>query len=102
MSSTDPRAMPRIREHVLDENRTAAYVPTKSAKSYKIEVVVVGMHRKRTPEEMEELRGGAERERAGRYRRAYEMLNLKVVAYPGGTLEIFWTGGSCKLSGTRW
>jgi len=70
--------MPRIWEHVLDENRT------------------------RTPEEMEELRGEAERERAGRYLRAYEKLNLKVVAYPGGTLEIFWTGGSCKLSGTRW
>jgi len=94
--------MPRIREHVLDENRTPVYVPTKSAKSYKIEVVVPGMHRKRTPKEMEELRGEAERERAGRYRRAYEMLNLKVVDYPGGTLEIFWTGGSCKLSGTRW
>jgi hypothetical protein len=55
-----------------------------------------------TPEEIKELRQEAEHERPERYRRAYEMLNLKVVAYPDGTLEISWTGGSCKLSGTRW
>jgi hypothetical protein len=56
----------------------------------------------RTPEEMEQLRREAERERAERYRTTYERLNLKVVAYPNGDLEISWTGGVCKLSGTRW
>jgi len=60
------------------------------------------MHRKRTPEEMKELRDEAERERAERYRTVYEMLNLKVVAYPEGDLEISWTGGVRHLSGIRW
>jgi hypothetical protein len=60
------------------------------------------MRSARGPEEIAELRREAERERAERYRRAYEMLNLKVVAYPDGTLDITWTGGRCKLSGTRW
>jgi hypothetical protein len=51
---------------------------------------------------MKELGDEAERERAGRYRRAYEMLDLKVVAYPEGDLEISWTGDVRHLSGTRW
>ena len=64
--------------------------------------VVPGMHRKRTPEETKELRDEAERERTGRYRGAYEKLDLKVVAYPEGDLAISWTGGVRHLSGRPW
>ncbi|HEX5850633.1 MAG TPA: hypothetical protein VFY59_15665, partial [Rubrobacter sp.] len=90
--------VPRIREYVIrDEYKGAG-----TNGHLRPQIVVPGMHRKRTPEEMKVLRDEAERERIGRYRRAYEMLDLKVVAYPDGTLEISWTGGGCKLSGTRW
>jgi hypothetical protein len=83
---------PPIREYVIkDEHKNKGLTPRS---------VVSGSHRKRTPEEMEQLRQEAERERAERYRRAYDMLNLKVVAYPDGTLEISWTGGFCKLQDT--
>ncbi len=90
--------VPRIRESVIrDEYKGAG-----SNGHLKPHLVVPGMHRKRTPEEMKKLKAEAERERTGRFRQAYEMLDLKVVAHPDGILEISWTGGSCKLSGTRW
>ena len=90
--------VPRIRESVMkDEHKSAG-----TSRHLKPHPVMPGMHRKRIPEEMKELTDEAERERAGRYRSAYEMLNLKAVAYPDGTLEISWTGGSCELSSTRW
>jgi site-specific DNA recombinase len=44
--------------------------------------------RRRTPEEMEELRLARERERGRRYRAVYELLGLKAVAHKDGTLEI--------------
>ena len=56
-----------------------------------------GTYRKRTPEELDQLRRTAERERAERYRWAYEKLGLKVIAYPDGALEITWLGGISKL-----
>ena len=59
-----------------------------------------GKFRRRTPEEMEQLRKEAERKQAERCRRIYEKLNLKVVAYPDGDLEISWTGGVRKLLDT--
>jgi hypothetical protein len=57
--------------------------------------------RQRTPEEMEELRERLERARAERYGATYGMLGLKVVGYLNGDLEISWTGGGCKLLGSR-
>jgi site-specific DNA recombinase len=94
--------LPRIREYTLDEEREkvyASYPPTK----FTPEVVVPGMHRKRTPEELDQLRREAERERDERYRWAYDKLGLKVVAYPDGILEITWRGGVSKLLGrSRW
>ena len=94
------RELPEIINHVPRIRET---VPKERPKSERLQphLVEPGSHRTRAPEEMEQLRREAERERAGRYRRAYEMLNLKVVAYPDGTIDISWTGGSCKLSGTR-
>ena len=90
--------VPRIRESVIRDE----YKSTGTDGRPEPRPVVPGMHRKRTLEEMKELRDEAERERVGRYRGAYEMIDLKVVAYPDGTLEISWSGGACKLSGTRW
>ena len=49
--------------------------------------------RQRTPEEMEELRDAEERERGRRYRAAYDMLGLKIVARRDGTLEVSGTFG---------
>ena len=57
--------------------------------------------RRRTPEEMKELRESRERERAERYGATYAMLGLKVIAHHGGSLEITWRGGGCKLLGSR-
>lgn len=49
--------------------------------------------RRRTPEEMEKLRNAEERERGRRYRAAYDMLGLKVVARKDGTLGVSGTFG---------
>jgi hypothetical protein len=49
--------------------------------------------RQRTPEEMEELRDAEERERGRRYRAAYDMLGLKIVARRDSTLEVSGTFG---------
>jgi len=49
--------------------------------------------RQRTPEEIEELRDAEERERGRRYRAAYDMLGLKIVARKDGTLEVSGTFG---------
>jgi hypothetical protein len=89
--------VPRIRESVVKDEHKSQYRDG----HFKPRLVVPGSHRKRTPEEIEQLRREAERERAERYQGAYEMLNLKVVAYPDKTLDISWTGGDCKLSGSR-
>jgi DNA invertase Pin-like site-specific DNA recombinase len=103
--------MPRIRERVRDEDHapvyalydeetgerigtTAARPPGKLAP----ELVVPGMHRKRTEEEMVALRTEAERDRAERYAWLYAELGLHVVAFPDGTLEITWHGGVSKLA----
>jgi len=91
--------MPRIRGYTTDEDRKkvyASYPPTELTP----EVVVPGMHRKRTPEEMAELHHKAANERAECYRELYEKLNLHVIAYPNRDLEISWFGGVRKLEGT--
>jgi site-specific DNA recombinase len=49
--------------------------------------------RKRTPEEIEELRDEEERERGRRYRAVYDMLGLKIVARKDRTLEVSGTFG---------
>jgi site-specific DNA recombinase len=107
--------VPRIREYVQREDRTPVYAlydeetgervgttTTRPPGKLVPELVVPGMHRKRTPEEMTALKAQAERERAERYRSLYERLNLQVVAYPNGDLEISWFGGVRKLSGGAW
>jgi hypothetical protein len=49
--------------------------------------------RRRTPQEMEELRLTRERERGRRYRAVYELLGLKALAQKDGALEISGTFG---------
>jgi thymidylate kinase len=89
--------VPRIREYVTEKMESSdTYILPDEAEI----TLEPGKYRKRTPEEIEQLRQQAERKRAERYRKVYEDLNLKVVAYPEGDLEISWTGGVCKLSGT--
>jgi hypothetical protein len=51
------------------------------------------MFRERTPEEMEELGRGQERERAERYRGVYTTLGLRMVAHQDGALELTWKAG---------
>jgi site-specific DNA recombinase len=107
--------LPRIREHVLDENRTPVYAlydeetgerigttTTRPAGKLAPELVVPGMHRKRPPEEIRALESEALDERARRYRTLYDRLDLHVVADPGGDLEISWIGGVRKVSGGAW
>jgi site-specific DNA recombinase len=90
--------MPRIREYERLDASPTYILPAEAEID-----LTQGKRRKRTPEEMEQLRREAERERAKRYQNVFDRLNLKVVAYPDGDLEISWTGGVCKLSGTsRW
>jgi site-specific DNA recombinase len=103
--------MPRIREYVQREDHTPVYAifdeetgervgttTTRPPGKLAPELVVPGMHRKRTPEEMEELRQEAERERARRYRGLYELLGLKVVAFKDKTLEVTGTFGVDKIT----
>jgi len=92
--------VPRIREYVTEKMESSDTYILPDEAEIKLEP---GKYRKRTPEEIEQLRQQAFRKRAERYRETYERLNLKVVAYPDGELEISWTGGVCKLLGTsRW
>jgi hypothetical protein len=51
------------------------------------------MFRGRTPQEVEGLRLGLERERAERYRAMYTNLGLRIVAHKGGALELTWRAG---------
>jgi hypothetical protein len=77
--------MPRIREYVVkDEHKS---------KQLKPHPVVPGMHRKRTPEEIEQLRQEAARERAERYQYMYAKLGLKAIVHRDGTLELTWKAG---------
>jgi hypothetical protein len=77
--------MPRIRECVIEDEH--------KSKHLKPHPVVPGMHRKRTPEEMEQLRQEAERERAARCQYTYAKLGLKAVAHRDGTLVFTWKAG---------
>jgi site-specific DNA recombinase len=86
--------MPRIREYVERDEYKTQYRPG----HLNPRPVVPGMHRKRTPEEMEELRQEAERERAERYRDLYERLGLKVVAFKDKTLEVTGQFGIGKIT----
>ena len=53
--------------------------------------------RERTPEETEELRERAERERSVRFRDLYEALDLRVVCHKDRSLEVFWGGSYCSV-----
>jgi len=91
--------LPRIREHTLSDERKAQLERDRhNGHGLKPYPVVPGTYRKRTPEEMEELRKEAERERAGRYRKLYERLGLKVVAFKDKTLEVTGTFGIGKIT----
>jgi hypothetical protein len=81
--------IPRIRENTLGEERKRVYANS-SATDFKAEIVVPGMHCKRTPEEMEQLRREAECERVEHYRDVYTKLGLRAVAHKDGTLELTW------------
>jgi hypothetical protein len=76
--------LPQIREPLMKDEYKSA-VPNGHLKP---RPVVPGMHRK------------AAKERAERYRSLCELLNLHVIAYPNGDLEISWFGGVWKLEGT--
>jgi site-specific DNA recombinase len=81
--------LPRIREYTLSHEHEAQLErDRRNADGLKPYPVIPGTHRKRTPEELEQLRREAERERDERYRWAYEKLGLKVLACPDGPLEI--------------
>ncbi len=54
--------------------------------------------RRRTPEEIEELRKKQGRERAERYLWVYGLLGLQVVAHKDGTLVVSGTFGGRKLA----
>jgi hypothetical protein len=54
--------------------------------------------RERTPEEIEELRKGQERERGQRYRAMYELFGLKITASKDKTLEV---RGNCGIRNVR-
>jgi hypothetical protein len=88
--------LPQIREPLMKDE----YKSAEPNGHLKPRPVVPGMHRKRTPEEMVELHRKAAKERAERYRSLCELLNLHVIAYPNGDLEISWFGGVWKLEGT--
>jgi hypothetical protein len=92
--------LPRIRDYTLsDEYKARRDSERRNGHGLKPYPVVSGTYRKRTPEELDQLRRKAERERDERYRWAYDKLGLKAVAYPDGTLEIPWRGGVSRLSG---
>ena len=87
--------VPRIREDVTEKMESSdTYVLPDNAEP----TLEPGKYRRRTPEEMEQLRKEAECKRAEKYRKVYDDLKLKVVAYPDGVLEISWTGGVSKVS----
>jgi hypothetical protein len=98
--------MPRIRESVERDEYKTQHRPG----HLNPRPVVPGMHRKRTPEEMEQLRHEAERERAERYQYMYAKLGLKTVAHSDGTLDFTWKDGKsvsklcaslkCRVAGT--
>jgi hypothetical protein len=91
--------VPRIREYVTEKMESSDnYILPDNAEP----TLEPGKYRRRTPEEMEQLRKEAERKRAEKYRQVYEDLNVKVVAYPDGDLEISWTGGVSKVSVAAW
>jgi site-specific DNA recombinase len=86
--------MPRIRESTLsDEHKDQLERDRRNGHGLKPYPVVPGTYRKRTPEEMEELRQEAEREQAERYQYMYAKLGLNVVAHKDGTLEFTWKAG---------
>jgi site-specific DNA recombinase len=91
--------MPRIREYMLsDEHKAQLERDRHNGHSPQPHAVVPGTYRKRTPEEIEELRQEDERERARRYRALYELLDLKVVAFKDKTLEVTGTFGIDKIT----
>jgi site-specific DNA recombinase len=91
--------MPRIRESTLsDEHKAQLERDRRNGHGLKPYLVVPGTYRKRTPEEMEELRQEAERERGQRYRGLYELLDLKVVAFKDKSLEVTGTFGIDKIT----
>jgi DNA invertase Pin-like site-specific DNA recombinase len=63
-------------------------------------LVEPGSHRKRTPEEIEDLRRQAERERSEHRRKVYRNLDLSAVVDREGNLTVKWFGSVCskKLS----
>ena len=86
--------MPRIREYVERDEYKTQHRPGHLSPC----PVVPGMHRERMPEDVEELRQEAERERAERYRELCERLGLKVVAFKEKTLEVTGQSGIGKIT----
>ena len=81
------------RTPVIREHETA---PPKRGEDGSLPIYLLNPERmrERTTEEIAELREQRDRERAERYRWAYGLLGLRVVASKDGTLELTWRAGS--------
>jgi site-specific DNA recombinase len=82
-----------VRTPVIREHETA---PPKRGEDGSLPIYLLNPERirERTTEEIAELREQRDRERAERYRWAYGLLGLRVVASKDGTLELTWRAGS--------
>jgi hypothetical protein len=82
-----------VREHTRTEEHEEREREARAEGHLPLNPLSPGMFRERTPEEVEGLRLGRERERAERYRAMYTNLGLRIVAHKDGALELTWRAG---------
>ncbi|MDP8899702.1 MAG: recombinase family protein, partial [Actinomycetota bacterium] len=82
-----------VREHTHTEEHEEREREARAEGRLPLYPLSPGMFRERTPEEVEGLRLGRERERAERYRAMYTNLGLRIVAHKDGALELTWRAG---------
>ena len=82
-----------VREHTHTEEHEERGREARAEGRLPVYALSPKMFRERTPEEVEGLRLGRERERAERYRAMYTNLGLRIVAHEDGALEFTWRAG---------
>ena len=82
-----------VREHTQTEEREEREREARAEDRLPLYALSPKMFRERTPEEVEGLGLGRERERAERYRAMYTNLGLRIVAHKDGALELTWRAG---------
>ena len=82
-----------VREHTHTEEHEEREREARAEGRLPLYTLSPKMFRERTPEEVEGLRLGRERERAERYRAMYTNLGLRIVAHEDGALELTWRAG---------